>query len=239
MNVGVSTDLPGLGEQDEGTNLRRGFDVDLFRWLGRHLRPEFTPVPVDTLIKDRVDALMSGEVDVVVEVLSITDERRKYVDLAGPYMITQQGVMVRSGDNRIRDIDGLPGKTVCTPAGSTSLEQFRSLADRITIVQVTGVSECVNRLAKNQVDAVSTDQLILYGFELNSGGSYSVLPDLTFGAQERYGVGLRLNSEMCNEVTNAISDFIINGAWDQFFSTNFPGLSSKGYKPDPYNLDPC
>ncbi|CAL9556860.1 ABC transporter glutamine-binding protein GlnH [Actinosynnema sp. ALI-1.44] len=241
LNVGVGTDIPGLALLDPDTHERRGFDVDLYRWLGHNTEPEFTPVEVDVIIAQRVNALAQGRVQMVVHAFSITDERRGKIGFAGPYLLSKQGFLVRSDfDRPIRTLDDLAGLTVCTQSGSTSYDQLTAgaLRDRVTTTTEIGTRQCVDRLQRREVDVASTDQIILHGFARQTPG-LKVL-DLTFGAQERYGVGLpKHDKALCERITDGLKGFITNGAWDQFFRANFGDLSPEGYKPDPYRLDPC
>ncbi|TWP49355.1 transporter substrate-binding domain-containing protein [Lentzea tibetensis] len=240
LNVGVSTDLPGVGSFDASAHVRSGFDVDLYRWLANE-SPEFTPVEVDLPIKDRVNALVDKKVGIVVAGFSITDERRKSISFAGPYLETQQGVLIRADDKRIAVVNDLSGKTVCAPRGSTSLAQLsQAQQGRITIVEVTGSQECVDKLVAGQVDAFSTDQLMLYGFARKDAARVAVVPNLVFGAKERYGIGLpKGDVALCRQLSEKLRTFMTSGAWEEFFRTNFGELSPAGYKPDPYVLDPC
>lgn len=241
VNVGVATDLSGIATLDTERGIRAGFDIDLVRWLGRNTAPAgFDPTFVDTLIRDRVPALTSGRVRLVAEAFSITDEKQQSIDFAGPYLITQQGAMVRTGDQRITDVNSLVGKTVCAPAGSTSVDQLpQFLRDQIFLRQEPGVGICARLLAEGQIDVVSTDQLVLSGFAGKNPG-LSVVPGLKFGAQERYGVGLpNGDRDTCARISDALTDFIASGAWNQFFNENFPGLTASEYKPDPYALNTC
>lgn len=80
--IALSTDSPGLGFQDPRTNQRSGFDVDLARWLGGEAG--FTPIEVDVNVDDRADALRRGNVDLVIASYTITDDRDKLIDFAGP-----------------------------------------------------------------------------------------------------------------------------------------------------------
>lgn len=241
LNVGVGTDMPGLGTLDPSSHVRAGFDIDLARWLANE-EPKFQPVFVDLPIKERDKALVNSKVGVVVEAFSITDERRKSVSFAGPYLITQQGVLVRTGDRSVVTPNDLAGKSVCTQEGSTSLDQLnQTLQDKVSVTALTGIGECVDKLRAGQFDAVSTDQLILYGYaQADKQRQLTVVPDLIFGAKERYGVGLpKGDVTRCEEVTEKIREFITSGVWDRFFFTNFGQLNPAGYKPDPYVLDSC
>ncbi|NUT98041.1 MAG: transporter substrate-binding domain-containing protein [Saccharothrix sp.] len=241
LNVGVGTDIPGLAVLNADTHERLGFDVDLYRWLAHNTSPEFTPVEVDVTIADRVNAIAQGRVQLVVSVFSITDERRGKIAFAGPYLLSKQGFMVRSDfDQPIRTLDDLTGRTVCTQSGSTSYNQLTTgaLRNRVTTTTEIGTRQCVERLLRNQVDVASTDEIVLRGFALQNP-ALKVL-DLTFGAQERYGVGLPKNDRaLCERMSEGIKGFITNGAWDQFFRANFGDLAPSGYKPDPFRLDPC
>lgn len=222
---------------------RSGFDVDLYLWLGQHAEPPFTPVPTPIPVSDRIDAIRDGRAQIVVEAFSITDERRKSIRFAGPYLITKQGVMTRAGETPIENLAQLGGRTVCTLRGSTSLDQLNngSLTGRITVTQHTAVQECVNDLLAGQVDAVSTDQLILYGFARRDPTHLSVVPSMKFGADERYGIGLPHDDvALCKELTTKLKEFVIDGYWEQFFKSNFGDLGQTAdYKPDVDRFDRC
>jgi glutamate transport system substrate-binding protein len=242
VNVGVVTDGHGFGELAPGSNTRKGFDVDLYRWLGNHVAPTFTPIPVDLTLDERVNALRDGKVQLVVATFSITDERRKSIGFAGPYMITHQGMMVRAGDTRIRSTKDLTGMTVCTLSGSTSLSQLNegALKNQVVLTVEKSYNQCVDRLLGGQVDAVSTDQIVLDGIAAANPTHLSVVNEFTFGVEERYGIGLPYgDAAACKVMTAKLKEFITSGSWDQFFDKHFPDVDHTDYKPDPYNLDAC
>jgi glutamate transport system substrate-binding protein len=242
VNVGVRTDEPGFGNLIRGTNDREGFDVDLYRWLSEHVSPKFTPVPVDLTAEERERALQDGTVQLIVETYAITDPRRKFVGFAGPYMLSREGIMVRATDKRIHTISDLPGKTVCTLSSSTADIEIRDmqLYHQINLISEPAFSTCVDLLIKGDADAVSTDQIILTGFTLDDPAHLSVVQDLTFGPQDRLGVGLpHGDTADCIKVADALKEFIISGEWDVFFTEHFPRLPHAQYKPDPNKLDRC
>ncbi|MGH3939040.1 MAG: transporter substrate-binding domain-containing protein [Pseudonocardiaceae bacterium] len=242
VNVGTFTDLPGFAQLTPGTNNRGGFDVELHEWLGNHVSPTFIPVPVDLTVDERIRALEEGRVKLVVATFSITDERRKSIGFAGPYMISYQGVMVRAGDDRIQTINDLAGKTVCVLSESTGLSQLKngSLKNQISITEEKGHKGCTDRLVNHQVDAISTDAIVLEGLAHEDPRNLSVVKNLTFGAQERYGIGLPHGDiATCETMTDKLREFITSGSWNTFFDLYFPNLPPEQYKPDPYKLDPC
>jgi ABC-type amino acid transport/signal transduction systems, periplasmic component/domain len=80
---------------------------------------------------------------------------------------------------------------VCATTNSTSIRQLNDLVPAVGIVVVSRdvYDECRQALHAGTVDAISTDQLLLFGIAMADPEVY-VLPDVTFGQQERWGVGL-------------------------------------------------
>lgn len=248
LNVGATPSSPGWNLRDDAGN-RTGFDHALTEWLGKEL--DFTPVEVDVLTENREHDLRDRRVELVIANYSITDDRLDEVEIVGPYMITHQGVMVRKGDvGEYRSLDDLAGKRVCATNGSTSLDQIENdLGFKVTKVPKKVYEECRQALHDNEVDVVSTDQLMLYGIAGADDG-VAVIPDITFGKEERYGVGLPLGDKVrCELIREKLRKFLADELWEQFFREHFPNLPTrtdkpgddplKTYKPDPDRLREC
>lgn len=236
--VGQTSSSPGWGYRDQA-GYTTGFDFDFSNWLGDQL--EFTSVPVDVLASNRESQLQNGLVNLVVATYSITDERRKKVDFAGPYMVGHQGVMVRSEDkDEYLKAADLQGRSVCVTSGSTSEKQVAAdLGVQVTTRHVSTYEECRTLLREGKVDAVSTDQLILYGIQ-RLDKEVHVPPDIVFGQEERYGIGLPKGSKAkCEAVRAKIVKFISDGTWYTLFKHNLPDVPVGNHKPDPSQLDPC
>src|SRR5687768_9975065 len=95
LRIGVATLEPLMGVLDDNGKYV-GFDIDIARYIAASLgyagdqRIEF----VQLATEDRIPALQSGQVDMVVSSFSITEERQKLVSFAGPYFVTTQEVMI-------------------------------------------------------------------------------------------------------------------------------------------------
>lgn len=239
LYIGVTSDHPGFSTFESGTSRRAGFDVDLARWLGERLGK--TVRFVDVSLQERVDVLKKSppEVDMVVSTFSITDERREEVDFAGPYMIARQGAMVRKDDDPIDDFDDLTrgDRNVCVPDDTTSEKRLEIYNGKTMILTKEAAQRFfLQRLIEGQVDAFSTDRLILHGFA--KGKSELRVTDVTFGAQEQYGVGLPNDDRAkCEEITRLLEEFVNTGEWDKVFDRYFDLEERQSFKP--FRLDPC
>lgn len=161
-SIGVDGDQPGFSLMT-GVGKFDGFDAELVQWLVNQHGWNAKPFVVASRFREKViQEDVAGET-IVISTYSITDKRRKVVGMAGPYLKTRQGVLVRAGDRRIQSTEDLRPMSVCTVAGTTSEEQLGEQGvTRLTLLD--GFQECVDRLKARRVDAVSTDLLILYGF---------------------------------------------------------------------------
>jgi glutamate transport system substrate-binding protein len=234
VTVGVGARPPGVGHLYG----QSGFEYQLVDWLAAELG--FTAPTVELDPGERETALRDGRVQLVIDAYSITDARRREVSFAGPYLMSQQGIMVRADDTRIRTVGDLSGKTVCTLTASTT-SSLGQLAEPVSKIEQPDVRSCLTALVTRQVDAVAADQLVLYGFaQADKDNALRVVPDLVFGQQEQYGIGLpHDNKAWCTALSDALRRFIDSGDWDSYFRDKLPGVSPVAHKPDPNRLNPC
>ena len=241
--IEITTDKPGVTYQDPATGQRSGFDVSMYQWIATFADEPFTPLVVDLTVRDREDELVRGSaeggVDLVIASYTITSQRDTEVDFAGPYLETRQGVMVRADDpRRITNPSQLSGLSVCAQSNSTSVNELRQIPGAIVVEEI-GLLQCVRSLRAGNVDAVSTDQVLLYGYARDEPG-LRIENGVTFGAIQQYGIGLppEDGTESCEILTHYLDEFMSSGAWDTAFRTNFgDGLRREDFRPS--ELRPC
>jgi len=164
FKIGIQYDQPGLGLKDGATYT--GLDIDMARYVAKalgHAEKDITWVQASSA--ERETLISSGQVDLVVATYSITEQRRQQVDFAGPYFVAHQDLLVRRNDEEITGPDTLNGKTLCSVTGTTSAQLVKErYKGRITLQELPEYSDCVVKLADGEVDAVTTDDLILAGY---------------------------------------------------------------------------
>jgi glutamate transport system substrate-binding protein len=209
--IGVKADQPGLGlRMADGRFV--GFDVDVATYVAAKLgvQPDhITFLPVTSKTREKV--LKNGSVDMVVATYSITPERGTLVTFAGPYYVAHQDTMVRADETAIHTVHDLKGKRLCAAAGSNSWKRVtQELGIAATLVPAPSYSACVAMLLAGEVDAVSTDDLILAGFAAHAGSAFRIL-NAPF-SDERYGIGLKKGDlGGCEAINRAISQMYLDG----------------------------
>ena len=214
LTIGISFDQPGLGLRDGDTY--SGFDVLTATYVAQALG-----VPKENITWQRADPaereklLEDGDVDLVFSTYSITDERKQKVDFAGPYFLAHQDLLVRRNETDITGPDTLNGRVLCSVTGTTSSAYVTAnfLGD-IQLVEKPRFSDCVEALAASEVDAVTTDDVILAGFAAQPEYKGKLKVVGKGFTDEYYGVGVpKGDDEMVAKVNAALAQYIADGSW--------------------------
>ncbi|MEW2380702.1 glutamate ABC transporter substrate-binding protein [Micromonospora sp. NPDC047707] len=216
--IGVKADQPGLGLQT-GSQYE-GFDVEIAKIIAKGLGVEEGNIEWKTTVSaNREPFIQQGTVDLVVATYTINDERKKKVNFAGPYFIAGQDLLVKA-DSTITGPEQLDGKTVCSVSGSTPAKRIQTDYPKAKLQQFDSYSKCLPGLENGQVDAVTTDDIILAGYAAQDqyAGKFKVVGK-TF-SDEPYGIGLKKEDktgcEKVNEILKAAAaDGSYKAAWDK------------------------
>ncbi|GAB2623690.1 glutamate-binding protein [Paractinoplanes abujensis] len=215
--IGVKADQPGLGLQSGSTYT--GFDVEIGKIIAKGLGvPESGIEWKTTVSANREPYIQQGQVDIVVATYTINDERKKVVNFAGPYFIAGQDLLVPT-NSTITGPESLAGKRVCSVSGSTPAKRIQTEYKDAKLQQFDTYSKCVTALAGGQVDAVTTDDIILAGYAAQDqyAGKFKVVGKPF--SEEPYGIGLKKDdSAGCNKINDILKAAATDGsykkAWD-------------------------
>ena len=237
LTIGISFDQPGLGYKEgdtSGAGSYSGFDVDTAIYVAQALgvpKENITWVQADPA--DRETLLENGDVDMVFSTYSITDDRKKVVDFAGPYFLAHQDLLVRRNETDITGPDTLNGRVLCSVTGTTSSQYIKDhYLGKITLTEYPRYSDCVAALANSQVDAVTTDDVILAGFAAQDQYKGKLKLVGHGFTDERYGVGIpKGDTDRVNQVNDALKQYIADGSWKAALDAT---VAPSGYSiPDP------
>ncbi|TDC02270.1 transporter substrate-binding domain-containing protein [Nonomuraea longispora] len=215
--IGVRPDLPLVGFRTPGGGFE-GFDVDVARYVAGKLDKEFTFLP--TLAADRDDVLVDGRADMVVATYTISQDRKANVSFAGPYHISYQDILVRA-DETIKNVRDLEGRRICEVTGANAAKRVveeRKVAARV--VPFPDYRRCLAALKSNQVDAVTTNDVILAGLAAQDGAGLR-LANAQFNEQ-RSGIGLpKGDVPACEAINRAITDMYQDGTAEKLLKKWF------------------
>jgi glutamate transport system substrate-binding protein len=216
--IGVKADQPGLGLQTG--NQYEGFDIEIGKIIAKGLGVEASGIEWKTTVSaNREPFIQQGQVDLVVATYTINDERKKVVNFAGPYFVAGQDLLVNASDTAITGPESLAGKKVCSVSGSTPAKRIQTEFPQASLQQFDTYSKCVTALAGGQVNAVTTDNIILAGYAAQPqyAGKFKLVGK-TFSS-EPYGIGLKKADKAgCDKINEILKTAATDGsykkAWD-------------------------
>jgi len=226
--VGVDQNTYLFGFRNPASGQLEGFDIDVAREIARSIFGD--PDRIDLRVVDasqRESWLMSGQVDMVVRTYSITCDRKDKVEFSTTYFNAKQRILVVKGSG-IASAADLSGKRVCAVWGTTSLSALFALDPRPTLFGVDRWTDCLVLLQQGQVDAISTDDVVLFGLAAQDPNVELVGPSM---GVEPYGVGIKKeNSDLVQFVNGVLDEMRADGTWERLYDAR---LRSLGPSPGP------
>jgi glutamate transport system substrate-binding protein len=214
ITIGTKFDQPLFGlVGPDGTPV--GFDVEIGKMIAAELGIEEDGIEwIETVSANRETFIQDGQVDIVVATYTINDERKQIVDFAGPYYEAGQMIMVMESNTDINGPDDLAGKNVCSVEGSTPAQNIRDNYPEANLVATGAYSDCLEPLRNGQVDAVTTDNVILSGFVDQNPGEFKLVGEQF--TEEPYGIGLEKgDDDFRNFINDVLEESFEDGRWEE------------------------
>jgi glutamate transport system substrate-binding protein len=191
--IGTKFDQPGFGLKGlDGKPA--GFDVEIGKIIAKELGiPDGNIEYIETPSAVREEKIEKGEADIVVATYTINDKRKQRIDFAGPYYVAGQNILVKADDTSITGPDSFKAgdKKVCSVQGSTPAakieEYLANKGEQLVLFDV--YTKCIDALNSGQVNAVTTDNVILLGFIARNEGKFKLAGE-NF-TEEPYGIGVK------------------------------------------------
>jgi glutamate transport system substrate-binding protein len=215
INIGVKYDVPPFGFRNTSSGDIEGFDVDLGRAIAERLGVE--PNFIEAISDNRIPYLQRGTADVILSTMTINAERAEEIDFSDPYYIASGRILVKADNEEITGIDTLGGKSVCTALGSTYEATLKEQAPDAELRLVDTYSECLELLQNDTVEAISTDDVILTGMIIQTGGEELKLVGEPL-TEEPYGAGIRKGDEQLLDFVNeTFEQYKEDGRWQEAY----------------------
>lgn len=196
-----------------------GFDIDLAAEIFKRMNVEYEFQAIDWSTKET--ELTSGNIDMIWNGYTITEERAKVVLFSDPYVDNRQVIIVKE-DSDIKTKEDIKGKVVATQAESSSLEGI--LKDKVFTESLDGGApityatfvEVFADLDNGRADAIVVDEtLATYYLNQNKNNrAYRILED-NFG-EEEYAVGFRPSDKAFVEMFNkTLKELVEDGTFEE------------------------
>ncbi|CDQ19159.1 glutamine ABC transporter substrate-binding protein [Halobacillus karajensis] len=201
---------------NEETGEMEGFDIDLIKAIAEEAGFN---VEIESMKFDGVVAgMQSGRYDIGIAGMTITEERKETIDFSDPYYA---GLMLAvSADNEeIKSADDLTGKKVGNRSGTTSEAYIKENHPDAELITFPGIVEAYMDLESGRLDAVMYDVPNVQYYVANDSEGLKTAGDILQG--EQYGIAFPKDSELVEDVNEALQTLIDNGTYDDIYEKWF------------------
>lgn len=204
---------------DQETGEMIGFDMEIIREVADRAGFDINLTTMD--FNGIIPALQTGNVDIAIAGITITDERGKIVDFSDPYYDSGLRILVRQDNDEVTEISDLEGLKVGSKIGSTSYDfLMKNLDQNDGVTPYPGSSDMYMALMSRSVDAVFYDAPNVGYFASTKGeGRVKTVGELYEGQQ--YGIALKKGSEWVDEVNEALSAMKEDGTYKTIYEKWF------------------
>ena len=234
LKTGGTKTAPVFSLEDTTTGRVSGFDTAIGQVLARYIIGgsndastllDITQVTSDT----RETVLGNGSVQAVIATYTITPERAKKIDFAGPYYSSGQAVLVRADESKITGVSDLAGVKVAVQSGSSSITALQKAAPQAEQTPFNDHNTCLSALETKQVDAYVVDESLLLSAMQGSDAFKIVGEPFT---QDPYGIGLPQGSDAKAFVNAFLKEIYDDGTWEKIWQATI-GVITGGEAPKP------
>jgi len=189
--IGTEATYPPMEGMDEGGNFV-GIDIDIAKEIAFDLgvKPEFRNISWDELF----NALLRGEVDMLISAITITPERAEKMAFSDPYFNAGQVVVTtldKAGD--IKGVEDLAGKKLGVQIETTSQNEAQKYTNPELVIPFENNDLAKDELLKGAIDAIIIDYPAAVGMVSKENNLKIIGEPFT---QEFYGIAVRKEDEV-------------------------------------------
>lgn len=227
VKIGIAAEpYPPFSSPDASGNWT-GWEIDLINAVCAAAAMDcvITPVAWDGIIP----ALTSGQIDAIMNSMSITEERLKTIDFSDKYYQTPALVAVAKGDAITPDAAGLAGK-ILGVQGSTTHAAYaqKHFADAVAEIKIYQTQdEAFQDLIAGRIDATQADSIAVDDFLASAAGQACCEAVGAVAHDEEIlgagvGAGVRKGeTEFLARINAAIAQVIADGTYEKISAPYF------------------
>lgn len=197
-----------------------GFDIDLITAIAEEAGFEIDGKIQTTNFDGIIPGLQTGQFEIAVAGIGITEERKQTIDYSDPYYESGLTIAVQQDNEDINSIEDLEGKTVATRLGSTSSQFLEETLEDKTIDTYEQLDQVYMAVENGSADAVLYDTPNVEYYIATTGDGLKTVGD-NYQAEE-YGIAIsKGNDDLVAAINDALATLQENGTYDEIYDKWF------------------
>ncbi|MDY3126946.1 MAG: transporter substrate-binding domain-containing protein [Corynebacterium sp.] len=222
--VGVDQSLNLSSYRDPATGEIQGFEVDIAHEIARDIFGDPNHIDFRFLeSSDRIPALESGRVDLVIRSMAISPDLEKDAAFSIPYLQADTRMLALTSSG-ITSVQETAGRTICASESSAALNKAATLAPAANLLVTRSWGDCQMALQLGQADVIMVGDTLLSG--MAEQDPYTEIVGEVLGTAY-YGVGVRKPDDradtrgLIRQVNATLERIFADGTWNNLFNSWF------------------
>lgn len=195
-----------------------GFDMDILAEIAKRGGFDYNLRTMD--FNGIIPAIQTGNANVAIAGITITEEREQIVDFSDPYYDSGLRILVPQTSD-VDELSDLQGKKIGTKIGSTSFDYLKQeLGDKADITPYPGSADMYMALMSGSVDAVFYDAPNVGYFAKTKGGDRVKTAGPLYEGQQ-YGIAFNEGSEWVDDANKALASMREDGTYAKIYEKWF------------------
>ncbi len=192
-----------------------GFDIELANKIAEEYNANLIIKEVD--FASLLLAIESGDIDIAISGMTITDERKKIVDFSTPYYEASQVALRRKDDTRFQDLktkyELVKIQNIGVQSATTGQNIAREFATAGSVIEFKSAELAVGQLLNKNIDVIIIDKEPAKTF-MSKHNNIAIMP-ISFDT-EYYGIAVNKdNRELLSSINTTIANLVNSGEYSQ------------------------
>lgn len=197
-----------------------GFDIELITAIAEEAGFEIDGEIQTTNFDGIIPGLQTGQFEIAVAGISITEERKGTVDFSDPYYESGITIAVPEDNEDINSLEDLEGKTIATRLGSTSAQFLEENLEEKQIDPYEQLDQVYMSVENGNADAAVYDLPNVEYYIATTGDGLKAVGE-TYQAED-YGIAIaKGNEDLVAAINDALATLHENGTYDEIYDKWF------------------
>ena len=208
-------------EYENSQKQLEGFDIDIIKAIAK--AENFTIKLVNTPWEGIFATLGSGDRDIIISGITITDKRKQMVDFSAPYFPAEQSIMVPA-DSKVTSLAALKSEKVGVVNSSTGDIVVSDVLGKnsTSIKRFDNTPLMLQELFEDGVSAAVGDVgVVKYYIKQHPEKQFRLVPDARFERQY-FGIAVaKGNAELQAKINAGLKKIVADGTYAKIYKTWF------------------
>lgn len=212
----ISTDATYAPFEFEKDGKRIGIDIDLLDAVAKLEGFDYELKAMD--FKGIIPALQAKQIDGAIAGMSITEERKKVLDMSEGYFESGLAMVVKAGNDSIKSVDDLKGKTFAVKKGTAGAKFAEDNKEKLgsNITYFNDTPSMFQEVKNGNADVTIEDYpVIAYMITVDTNSGLQIAGEKLTKADYGFAVKKGENKELLAAFNDGLKKLKANGEYDK------------------------